>query len=407
MVSGSIWPEGNGRARVVVVDDDAMVREALELTLEDSCSVLIFSAAEEALASGAILRADVVIADINLPGMDGVEFLEKIKDASHAASVIMITGYKDLNLAVSTMKKGAFDFILKPFNTDQMLIAVEKAIEKKRLSEENVKLFVELQEKNVELEKLNREIQERNVQIEKELDIARNLQQCLVPVSLPKMERVDLYQKSISAKKLGGDFFDILVFNRDVFALIFADVSGHGIPAALYAAMMKSAIHASVDPASSPEMVVGRINTFLIEGQKKMSYNYATVFYGIFDFASGLLSYCNASMPSPVLYREEGISLLAPTGPFVGIFSDSKYEYRILDLRKGDRVLFYSDGIYECQNTGDEIFGHERFLNLLYKYKDTSIETLIESVYREIANYSSPAGFYDDVMLLGVSIKEI
>ncbi len=266
MAAGSIWPKDDGRARVVVVDDDEIVSGALELALEDSYSVLLFSTAENALASGAIPRADVVIADINLPGMDGVEFLEKIKEASHAASVIVITGYKDLDLAVSTMKKGAFDFMLKPFNTDQMLIAVEKAIENKKLIEENIKLFSELQQKNVELEKLNREIQERNIQIEKELDIARNLQQCLFPFALPKIDRVDMYQKSIPAQKLGGDFFDILVFNEDMFALIFADVSGHGVPAALYAAMMKSAIYASVDPDAPPEVVVGLINKFLIEG---------------------------------------------------------------------------------------------------------------------------------------------
>lgn len=405
MVAGSIWPEDDGRPRVVVVDDDEMVSGALELALEDVYSVLLFSTAEEALASGAILRADVVIADINLPGMDGVEFLEKIKNASPAASVIMITGYKDLDLAVSTMKKGAFDFIVKPFNTDQMLIAVEKAIENKKLIDENAKLFSELQKKNAELEKLNIEIQERNIQIERELDIARNLQQCLFPFTLPRIERVELYQKSVPAQKLGGDFFDMLVFNEDAFALVFADVSGHGVPAALYAAMMKSAIHASVDPATPPETVVGLINKFLIEGQRKMSYNYATVFYGIFNFATGIISYCNASMPSPVLCRQGEISLLEPSGPFVGIFPESKYEGRIIDMQKGDMLLFYSDGIFECQKPDEEIFGHERFINLLRRYTDTRIDEVIESVYREVEVFSSQAGFCDDVMLLGISIK--
>ncbi len=136
-----------------------------------------------------------------------------------------------------------------------------------------------------------------------------------------------------------------------------------------------------------------------------MSYNYATVFYGIFNFASGSISYCNASMPSPVLCRKGGISLLEPTGPFVGIFPESKYEGRTLDIRKGDMLLFYSDGIYECQKPDEEIFGHERFLNLLQKYPDMRIDEMIESIYREVEFFSSQASFCDDVMLLGISIK--
>lgn len=406
-MAGSIWPEDGEKPRVVIVDDDEMVSGALELALEDMYSVLIFPTAEAALDSGAIPRADVIIADINLPGMDGVEFLDKIKSTSHTASVIIITGYKDLDLAVSTMKKGAFDFILKPFKTDQILIAVEKAIENKKLVEENITLLAELQKKNTELEKLNQEIQQRNIQIEKELDIARNLQQCLFPIALPDIERVELYQKSVPAQKLGGDFFDILVFDRDVFALVFADVSGHGVPAALYAAMMKSAIHASVDPQNAPEIVVSRINKFLIEGQRKMSYNYATVFYGIFNFATRSVSYCNASMPAPVRYRQGETTLLEPTGPFVGIFPESKYESKTLDMEKGDMMLFYSDGIYECQKQDEEIFGHERFLNLLRDHKNLGMKEVIETAYREAELFSSPEGFCDDVMMLGILIKEI
>jgi serine phosphatase RsbU (regulator of sigma subunit) len=393
---------GDALHRIVIIDDDEMVSEVLTMALEESYSVVSFRSAEDALRSGDLAAVDAVITDIHLPGMDGIELLDRVRAMAPAASVIMITGYNDIDLAVSAMKKGAFDFILKPFKNDQIIIAAEKAVEKRRLLQENLKLLEELRNKNLELEGLNREVQARNVAIENELEIARNLQRCLFPLALPEIRGVAFTQKCSPVEKISGDFFDIFVFDDNRFGLLFADVSGHGVPAALYAAMLKSAMDACIAGGVAPDQSVARMNRFMIDAQKKMSYNYATLFYGIFDSASGVLDYCNAGMPSPVRLRDGEMRLLEPNGPFIGIFADSKYGLDSIDFRSGDGFLFYTDGIFECVDAADELYGHDRLLDLVGELGGIDMGAAVASIYGRVEEYCGTRGFLDDVMLLGI-----
>lgn len=390
------------RPRVVVIDDDEMVSEVLTMALEENFTVTSYRSAEDALASENIPEVDAIITDIHLPGMNGMEFLERVRSMAPAVSVIMITGYSDIDIAVSAMKKGAFDFILKPFKNDQIVITAEKAVEKKRLIRENLNLLSELRDKNRELEALNREVRARNAAIENELEIAHTLQRCLFPLALPSIAGVTFTQKCAPVEKISGDFFDIIVFDDTRFGLVFADVSGHGVPAALYAAMLKSAMDAGIADGVSPEQAVAVMNRFMIDAQKKMSYNYATVFYGVFDIGSGELAYCNAGMPSPVRIRDGATSLLEPNGPFVGIFRESTYGLGRIDFRRGDGFLFYSDGIFECVDGNDVLFGHAKLLDMVRGLAGNRLDALVSAMYGRVEEYCGSGGFLDDVSLLGV-----
>ena len=391
---------------IVIVDDDELVNNLVCQILQKEYRVESFMTAEEALASADLRATDVVITDINLPGIDGIEFLKRIQKAESSIPVILITGYSDIDVAIEALKNGAFDFILKPFRNDQITISVQKAVETRRLLIENRTLLEELRLKNQELETLNSRIQSRNVEIENELDIASNLQKCLFPVSLPSVRDFSFYLKFRPVEKISGDFFDFLVFGERLFSIIFADVSGHGVPAALYSAMVKAAILSVAEKRrdSRPSEFVEEINRFLISAQKKMSYNYVTLFYGLFDTEKKTLSYCNAGIPAPILIREsKELVHLEPNGPFVGIFNASEYRQAELPLESGDKLLFFTDGIFECTNAHDKIMGQRILIEMIQKLQHNDMKQMIEQLYTEVQHYCGELKPADDITLLGMS----
>ena len=396
--------EPRARANVVVIDDDKLVSDLICRILKKEYSARGYASAEEALRSENLGAVDVIIADVNLPGMDGIEFLDRVQLVDSGIPVILITGYGDIDIAISALQSGATDFILKPFKNEQISISVERALEARRLVLENRALLEELRKKNQELETLNEEMNARNVEIEKELDIAANLQRCLFPAALPEIDRFDLALKFRPVEKVSGDFFDFIFYDRDLFAFVFADVSGHGVPAALYSAMVKTAISSVRTSGPVPSEFMGEVNSFLIGSQKRMSYNYVTIFYGLFDLAAGSLTYCNAGIPSPAVMRADGsYQFLDPNSPFVGIFENSVYRNESVKIVPGDRLIFYTDGVFELTGSNDRIMGQGVFLELLKSLGNLDIHELVEKIFERVMEFSGTQRPGDDITLIGMS----
>ncbi|HNU91254.1 MAG TPA: SpoIIE family protein phosphatase [Spirochaetota bacterium] len=395
------------RANVVVIDDDKLVNDLICRILKKEYSARGYESAEEAIRSEDLGAVDVIIADVNLPGMDGIQFLDRVQLVDSGIPVILITGYGDIDIAISALQSGATDFILKPFKNEQISISVERALEARRLVLENRALLEELRNKNQELETLNAEIYARNIEIEKELDIAANLQQCLFPAVLPEIDRFDLALKFRPVEKVSGDFFDFIIYGRELFSFVFADVSGHGVPAALYSAMVKTAISSVRASGPAPSDFMSEVNAFLIGSQKRMSYNYVTIFYGLFDLAKGALTYCNAGIPSPAIIHADGNSLfLDPNSPFVGIFENSVYRNESVRIAPGDRLVFYTDGVFEQTGKNDRIMGQGVFLELLKSLGGMKIHELIERLFERVMEFSGSQRPGDDLTLIGMSYRE-
>lgn len=396
--------EPRARANVVVIDDDKLVSDLICRILKKEYTARGYASAEEALRSENLGAVDVIIADVNLPGMDGIEFLDRVQLVDSGIPVILITGYGDIDIAISALQSGATDFILKPFKNEQISISVERALEARRLVLENRALLEELRKKNQELETLNEEMNARNVEIEKELDIAANLQRCLFPAVLPEIDRFDLALKFRPVEKVSGDFFDFIFYDRDLFAFVFADVSGHGVPAALYSAMVKTAISSVRTSGPVPSEFMGEVNSFLIGSQKRMSYNYVTIFYGLFDLAAETLTYCNAGIPSPAVMRADGsYQFLDPNSPFVGIFENSVYRNESVKIVPGDRLIFYTDGVFELTGSNDRIMGQGVFLELLKSLGNLDIHELVEKIFERVMEFSGTQRPGDDITLIGMS----
>ncbi|TAL39598.1 MAG: response regulator [Spirochaetes bacterium] len=398
---------GDRKFHIAIIDDDKSVNFLINRILEDEYAVSSYLSAEDALGAIELSAVDVVITDVNLPGMDGLELLRHIQEKDDNIPVILITGYTDIDTAISALKSGAFDFILKPFNTDQILISVQKALESRRLVVENRTLLKELTIKNSELEKLNLQIQTRNVEIENELDMASNLQQCIFPVTYPEIGKFRFSVKFKPVEKISGDFFDFMVYDENHFSFILADVSGHGLPAALYSAMVKMAITSVEEQNLNPAAFMDGVNRFLINAQKKMSYNYVTIFYGSFDLDTKRLRYCNAGIPAPVILKSSGdIVMLDPNGPFVGIFDTSIYMDAEVAIDTGDKILFYTDGVFECTNKDDKIMGQKILFELIKKVQQYAMSEIVTSLFGEVEKFCGENRYNDDITLVGMSYSD-
>jgi serine phosphatase RsbU (regulator of sigma subunit) len=393
---------GKPLQKICIIDDDDSVRSVMVSMLEMKYNVDSFDCVENVLASADISLYDVIVTDVQLPGTGGIEFITLVHERDDSIPVIVVTGMGDFQTAISALKNGAFDFLVKPFHTDQILIAVEKAIERRTLVLENRKLLYELTEKNRQLEILYRQINERNIQIERDLDIASNLQNSLFPASFPDIPGVNFHLRMNPAEKISGDFFDLIQVSRHKFMLVFADVSGHGVPAALYSAMIKSAIVTLQEKNLSPTEWLKNVNQYLITSQKKMSYSYATVFCGFFNLEQGSLVYGNAGMPAPVLLKANGVrSQLDPTGPFVGIFETAEYEQELIKIEEGDRIIFFSDGAFEIGYDRQMMLGYDSLIRHIDEEKKKPLGEIVEGIYDRLFKLLAGRNVRDDVTIIG------
>ncbi|MFW5807594.1 MAG: PP2C family protein-serine/threonine phosphatase, partial [Spirochaetota bacterium] len=314
--------------------------------------------------------------------------------------VILITGLSDMDLAVSAVKYNADDLILKPFPPKQILLSVERSITNKILKEQNEMLIQELQEKNARLEELNAQAHIRNSIIENDMEMASNLQECLYPKDYPEIDRINFSTRYCSVEKISGDFIYFHKFDEMRFSIIFADVSGHGVTAALFSAMVKSAIISMDFENRSAGKIVSSINDFLIKSQKKLSYNYLTMCYVFIDIEKQYLSYCNAGLPAPLLLKQNGdIIRLQPNGPFVGLFDFAEYKEDRVDFNPHDKAVFFTDGVYEDSQNYNIKKGYEMVYNIISEHAHRNIDEIISELYNHMDRGKDKS---DDSTYLGI-----
>jgi len=393
------------KQKVCMIDDDDSVRSIIAAMLERQYLVEQYSSVEEFVASSDIPSLDVVITDVQLSGVTGIEAISIVHEKDDTIPVIVVTGMGDFSTAISALKQGAFDFIVKPFHADQILIAVEKALERRALFLENRKLLHELTEKNRQLEILYRQMNDRNTQIERDLDIASNLQDSLFPTSFPEIGGVSFFLRMRSAEKISGDFFDVIEVNPSKFMFILADLSGHGVPAALYSAIIKSAIVSLDGKNLSPSEWIRAVNRYLITSQKKMSYSYATLLCAFVNLEHGSLTYCNAGFPAPIVISSDGNrKQLETTGPFVGIFETADYAQSSITISEGDKILFFSDGAFEVGYGAQPMLGYESLLSYIETIMDRKLSAIVDSVYDRLISMLEGKPIRDDATIIGMEI---
>jgi sigma-B regulation protein RsbU (phosphoserine phosphatase) len=239
-----------------------------------------------------------------------------------------------------------------------------------------------------------------------ELETAREIQASILPKQTPSLEGVTIAARYIPMTEVGGDFYDFLVLDEKQAGILVADVSGHGVPAALVASMVKVAVSAQSEHAGDPARVLHGVNQSLCG---KMERVYVTAMYVFLDLERGVLLSANAGHP-PLIIRpgaDSGVRQFRDNGLPLGLFAHATYENTEAPLGHGDRVVMYTDGIVEATNTGAEFFGDARFYDFIDQSREPTAEMFADQLIQHLKAWSSKdseVGFDDDVTLIVIDV---
>ncbi len=371
---------------VLVVDDaPANIRVVNEI-LRDTYKVRIATNGTKALElAGDTPGPDLILLDVVMPGMDGYEVCARLKahPATHDIPVIFLTGQTETTDETRGFEVGAVDYIHKPFSP-----AVVAA---------RVQTHLALRETR---EQLARQLQA----IRSELETAREIQLSILPREIPEVASLSIAARYIPMSSVAGDFYDFLVIDEQRIGILVADVSGHGMPAALIASMLKIAFAAQSTHASDPARVLSGLNQALCG---KFQGHYVTAAYVLIDTGQRSICYAGAAHP-PLLLQEHSSGRarrILENGLFLGYFPSATYSAVEIPFEEGDWVVLCTDGIPEMTSESEEQFGEARLREFLESHAQLTAADFTDRLLDRLSLWSGRASGReadDDVTLLAV-----
>ena len=330
---------------------------------------------------------DVVLTDINMPEMDGLTLLSKLREDSKLLKPVVVSAYGDMENIRTAMNRGAFDFVTKPIDLTDLEVTLAKAID--------------------ELNTLKNALKSRDqlIAIQQELDIATAIQTSILPQKFPAFpdrQQLDIYAKMITAKEVGGDFYDFFAIDKNRIGFTVGDVSGKGVPAAMFMAVSRTLLKSTALKGIPPDECLRSINNILEE--ESPANMFVTIFYGVLDTRSGAVEYCNGGHNLPCLLHRDGSveKLRNIGGVFVGAFKDMEFESKVMILQPGETLVLYTDGVTEAADVKDEMFDDKRLEKCLQSLHAEPVQEIPNRVITAVKEFSSGVPQSDDITVLAL-----
>jgi sigma-B regulation protein RsbU (phosphoserine phosphatase) len=389
--------------RILVVEDSNMVQKVIALTLKQAgLNVIQAYNGKEALdiieqSEGAV---DAVITDCEMPVMGGIEFCQTLR---------MLANYKDIPvLFLSAQEKkekilemyrvGASDYLSKPFAKEELIQRLFVHLNVKVLLDKQKRHFIQLQHA-YEL------IEAQKKRMQGELDVGREIQMSMLPLKFPpfpERDEVGIFASLTPAREVSGDFYDFFFINQDRLCFLVGDVSGKGVPSALFMVKAKTLIETKAKQNISTSAIISYVNDELCRDNDTSMF--VTVFIGILDVASGLLEYTNAGHNPPYLRYHDGVikSLDDRHGPVVGALSGLDYQQNQISMSNNDLLFLYTDGVTEAENADNQMFSDERLGKLIASLDSVSAEEIVGTIQEEIKAFEKDVDQSDDITMLAI-----
>ena len=390
-------PSSTDLVKVLIIDDDENVRHSIASYLRDSgyrtCEAVD---GEEGLARMAIEKPELVLCDLRMPKLDGINVLKVIADAYSHVPIIVISGAGVMSDAVEALRLGASDYLIKPILDLEVLVhAIERSLERFSLRRENLRYRQQLEQANSEL-KTNLAVLEQDHQA------GLQVQMKMLPVSPMQKSAYIFHHQIVPSVYLSGDFVEYVTVGADHVVFFMADVSGHGASSAFVTVLMKNLTarmrsdysrHDNDDILHPSEFLAQANAELLGTGIGK----HATLFYAVLDTQNNRLTYSVAgALPLPLLIANGEARYLEGQGAPVGLFDETNYKEIAVDLPDKFRIMMFSDGILEVLQQ-ESLAKKEAFL----LSEAPKMKADIESVFNDF-NVDDSQQYPDDIALLVV-----
>lgn len=352
---------GAGVPRLLVVDDEAGIHRAVARILAPRYAIVSAYSAEEALAVAGASSFDVALVDVRMPGEDGFSCLRRLRAAHPDVDVILMTGSVDESdeKLVRSLREDAYFFLLKPFERGVLEALLDRCLSARAT---------------------RRALRDRVQELESELRQARDLQRSLHPAPLPAGSRFRATVSFRPCLAVGGDLYDWHAFSPSRLLVLLADVSGHGVSAAMITAMLKASFDRLTAPAP-PSEVLGTLRAGLMNLEAD---RFVTAIVADLDAEKGTLVYASAGHGAALLVRRDGtLARLERTGRFLSaVVPPALGDSPPIPFAPGDRFVAYTDGAPEMMNPGGERFGEPRLENALRDATGGDLSPIIERLDR-------------------------
>jgi sigma-B regulation protein RsbU (phosphoserine phosphatase) len=378
-----------GEKTVLLVDDAPANIKVVNSILKDSYKIRIATNGLKALEIANQSPApDLILLDVMMPEMDGYEVCSRLKLAADTRDipVIFLTGQTETDDETKGFEVGAVDYIHKPFSP---------AVVKARVDTHLV------------LRGIREQLASQLLTMQLEMETARLIQLSILPREIPAIEGLDIAARYIPMTSVAGDFYDFILIDEKRIGILVADVSGHGMPAALISSMLKIALAAQTGCASDPARVLSGLNQALYG---KFQGHFVTAAYVFVDTEKQSLRYAGAGHP-PLIVKDQlagETREFVENGLFLGFFPEATYTAVEIPFRKGDWSVLYTDGMLETTNLSEEQFGVDRFKLFLQSNPDLSANQFANNLLDELARWSDKASGRepeDDITLLAIHFK--
>lgn len=334
--------------RILSIEDEPIIRSGIVAYLEDSG----FETLEAGDGSSGLEifrreRPDVILCDLRMPGIDGLEVLSTITQESPDTPVIIVSGVSELGYAVQALKRGAWDYVTKPIQDMAVLeTAVRRVLERAELIRQN-------REYRENLEALNRELSRTVQLLQEDEEAGRNIQFQLLPRDKYSFGEYEFSRRLYPSTYLSGDFVDYFTIDESHIGFYMADVSGHGAASAFVTVMLTTMVREFREEYRvegdatilDPEKVLDRLNREFC-GQRFNKH--LTLFYGVIDRENNrLLCSSGGQYPYPILHNGRDARFLAIQGLPIGLFNYAEYQRRVVELPERFELVLVSDGVLE------------------------------------------------------------
>lgn len=328
----------------------------------------------------------LVLSDINMPKMDGLTLLNELQELQrNDLKAIMVSAYGDMENIRTAMNRGAYDFVTKPIDFNDLETTIEKTL------------------KEISRIQQSKEMEEQLSSLNYDLDMAARIQQKILKQDFPVYqddERFDVYAHMIAAKHVGGDFYDFFKVDDDKLVFFIGDVSGKGMPASIYMAVCRTMLKSIGSEVLNPAECITKVNNMLIPESDITTF--VTVFYGIIDLKNGELSYCNGGHNLPYLVSKDGTvkEMSDVGGLLLGKFENAEYDMSTVQLEPGDSIVTFTDGVTEAENDSGGFFDEERVITYLEKSASKELNPLVKGLFLEVMKFAGTAPQSDDITVL-------